>query len=77
MPTVMKFVADEAKEPPKTSNQSFLMTLSRDEIATVCKAALLWDVEKERALEILIAGSVMLIRECLPVPGPPHPPEIH
>lgn len=55
----------------------YLVTLTRDDLATTLKSANAWGVDKAKALELIINGGLSLMREVLPFPDHPRPPEIH
>lgn len=70
----------ETRIPASTDfnpSEVYLITLTRDDLATTVKSALHWGVQKEKALELVINGGISLMREVLPHPGVHRPPEIH
>lgn len=54
----------------------YMITLTREDLATVTKSALAWGVEKQKGLELIINGGICLMREVLPSPDHPRTPRI-
>ncbi len=76
MPGVHKFESVCTAHHDFMPTKMFTVVLTRDEIATITKAALLWNVHLEKALELTINGGILILREVLPSPANPRPPEI-
>lgn len=77
MPAVRKIEERVHRSDDFNASETYLVTLTRDDDATVCKAALHWDVDKEKALELIVNSGMVILREVLPHPGCPRPPEIN
>lgn len=54
----------------------YMVTLTRDDLATLCKAAICWNFDKGKTLEVIINGSLVLFREILSYPDGPQPQEL-
>lgn len=77
MPAVRKI---ESRYDPNQAfhpDEVYLVTLTQDDLAIVVESTLHWNVEKEKALEIIINGGMKILREVLTHPNHPRPPEIH
>lgn len=76
MSSITKIHARQVEFSEDRFHDVFLLTLSKDDGITMCKAALMWDVDKDRCLEIIIDGGIKLLRGVLPPADHPRPPEL-
>lgn len=76
MSNIVQVHTGQVQDSEDRFHDTFLLTLSRDDGMTMCKAALTWDVEKTRCLKIILDGGLKLLREVMPPADHPRPPEL-
>ncbi len=74
MTSVRKVETHVTKSTDFQPSEVYMVTLTHGDIVTVEKSALVWDIDKPKALELIINGGLALLCEVLPVPGHPRPP---